>query len=543
MSGCIELGHCHSVEVWQDGDLVGGLYGVSLGRAFFGESMFHRARDASKVALVHLVARLIAGGFELLDTQYVTEHLRSFGAVEIPRRRYRTLLDKAIAGEPAEFLKLPAGQPVSGADALAIVAHRAALIPEQSAKQPAGPLLRRGWRRLLLLLELRLRRHPDGGRGPPASAAADASARAAGRRLRRFGRRADDGLVGAFAVGQPDIVDRVLDAMQAGACSIHPARENPLHLALQRDLVDLDKGVGVGGFGGRPRVAGAGLDPQRAELHGLADILVEIDDAPGDLVEAREARLLVGDLGGRRLGHDLVAGLQGRRRLRHALGLTLARRAGLPGGGALATPGWPGCGGCTAMPGWVPCGTTVVPGGGANGCDCTASGRRHALPRRRRFGVGNSRPRGNSGTSSSSSGIAARAAVAGCRAGWRPAAAAEDPKRYCRSARAPGAQARLSWRPPGPQNRSGQWFETSRGFKRRIGLATLYRLIRRSRATRLTRRIRREHDGTNFVGISTSHATSSLLKSVMTALFPHLTRPLCGKKFQRSLLEGGKLSY
>ena len=83
--GLHELGHCHSVEVWQDGDLVGGLYGVSLGRAFFGESMFHRARDASKVALVHLVARLIAGGFELLDTQYVTEHLRSFGAVEIPQ--------------------------------------------------------------------------------------------------------------------------------------------------------------------------------------------------------------------------------------------------------------------------------------------------------------------------------------------------------------------------------------------------------------------------------------------------------------------------
>ena len=70
-------------------DLVGGLYGVSLGRAFFGESMFHRARDASKVALVHLVARLIAGGFELLDTQYVTEHLRSFGAVEIAAALHR----------------------------------------------------------------------------------------------------------------------------------------------------------------------------------------------------------------------------------------------------------------------------------------------------------------------------------------------------------------------------------------------------------------------------------------------------------------------
>ena len=125
--GLYELGHCHSVEVWQNDDLVGGLYGVSLGRAFFGESMFHRARDASKVALVHLVARLIAGGFELLDTQYVTEHLRSFGAVEISRRRYRTLLDKAIAGEPADFMKLPTAQPVSGADALAIIAALASV--------------------------------------------------------------------------------------------------------------------------------------------------------------------------------------------------------------------------------------------------------------------------------------------------------------------------------------------------------------------------------------------------------------------------------
>jgi leucyl/phenylalanyl-tRNA--protein transferase len=123
-TGLHALGHCHSIEAWQDGDLVGGLYGVSLGRAFFGESMFHRARDASKVAMVHLVARLIAGGFELLDTQYVTEHLRSFGAVEIPRRRYRILLDRAIAGEPADFLKLPANQPISGARALEIIAAR-----------------------------------------------------------------------------------------------------------------------------------------------------------------------------------------------------------------------------------------------------------------------------------------------------------------------------------------------------------------------------------------------------------------------------------
>jgi leucyl/phenylalanyl-tRNA--protein transferase len=118
-----QLGHAHSVEVWERDELVGGLYGVSLGRAFFGESMFHRTRDASKVALVHLVARLIEGGFELLDTQYVTEHLRSFGAIEIPRRRYTALLDKAIRGE-ADFLKLPVDHPLSGARALQIVAGR-----------------------------------------------------------------------------------------------------------------------------------------------------------------------------------------------------------------------------------------------------------------------------------------------------------------------------------------------------------------------------------------------------------------------------------
>src|SRR5580658_286711 len=114
-----ERGDCHTVEVYEDGELVGGLYGVSLGRAFFGESMFHHARDASKVALVHLVARLIAGGFVLLDAQYVTEHLRSFGAVEIPRRRYTALLDKAIAGD-ADFAKLPVDHPVSGAMSLQI---------------------------------------------------------------------------------------------------------------------------------------------------------------------------------------------------------------------------------------------------------------------------------------------------------------------------------------------------------------------------------------------------------------------------------------
>ena len=82
------------------------LYGVSLGRAFFGESMFHRARDASKIALVHLVARLKLGGYRLLDTQYVTEHLRTFGAVEVPKRRYHRLLEEALHGD-ADFAALP----------------------------------------------------------------------------------------------------------------------------------------------------------------------------------------------------------------------------------------------------------------------------------------------------------------------------------------------------------------------------------------------------------------------------------------------------
>lgn len=113
-----EIGHCHSVEAWRNDQLVGGLYGVSLGRAFFGESMFHIERDASKVALVHLVARLLAGGFVLLDTQFVTDHLRTFGAVEVPRRRYRMLLDEAVTGD-GDFFALPASQPVTGAEALA----------------------------------------------------------------------------------------------------------------------------------------------------------------------------------------------------------------------------------------------------------------------------------------------------------------------------------------------------------------------------------------------------------------------------------------
>ena len=90
-------GHAHSVECWRDGRLAGGLYGVALGGAFFGESMFSRERDASKVALVYLVEGLRRGGFALLDTQFLTRHLASFGAYEIPRNEYLVLLHQAIA--------------------------------------------------------------------------------------------------------------------------------------------------------------------------------------------------------------------------------------------------------------------------------------------------------------------------------------------------------------------------------------------------------------------------------------------------------------
>ena len=92
------LGHCHTVEVWRNGELTGGLYGVHLGRAFFGESMFSRARDASKIALVYLVARLKYGGFTLLDTQFVTDHLVRFGAVEISRQAFQRRLEDALGG-------------------------------------------------------------------------------------------------------------------------------------------------------------------------------------------------------------------------------------------------------------------------------------------------------------------------------------------------------------------------------------------------------------------------------------------------------------
>ena len=106
-----EAGHAHSLETWRGGELVGGLYGVSLGAAFFGESMFSRETDASKVALVHLVARLIEGGYVLLDTQFITDHLARFGTVEIPRAAYLARLREAIAADA--YWSAPSGSGAS----------------------------------------------------------------------------------------------------------------------------------------------------------------------------------------------------------------------------------------------------------------------------------------------------------------------------------------------------------------------------------------------------------------------------------------------
>ena len=99
-------GFAHSVECWMDGNLVGGLYGVSLAGAFFGESMFHTKTNASKVALVHLVACLKAGGFTLLDTQFITTHLQQFGALEISRQEYQERLEVALNQANADFQRL-----------------------------------------------------------------------------------------------------------------------------------------------------------------------------------------------------------------------------------------------------------------------------------------------------------------------------------------------------------------------------------------------------------------------------------------------------
>lgn len=112
------LGLAHSIECWDDGKLVGGLYGVALRAAFFGESMFSLATDASKVALVHLVARLRAGGFRLLDSQFVNDHLKQFGVLAVPRAEFMTMLDDALSAD-GDFEA--AGPRLSGEEALALV--------------------------------------------------------------------------------------------------------------------------------------------------------------------------------------------------------------------------------------------------------------------------------------------------------------------------------------------------------------------------------------------------------------------------------------
>jgi len=112
-----ERGFCHTVEVYDGARLVGGLYGVRLGGAFFGESMFHREQDASKIALVHLVARLVTGRFQLLDTQFVTDHLRQFGAIEISRRAYQRDLEAALKIQ-SDFYVWPRDRTVTGTEAL-----------------------------------------------------------------------------------------------------------------------------------------------------------------------------------------------------------------------------------------------------------------------------------------------------------------------------------------------------------------------------------------------------------------------------------------
>lgn len=101
--GLFERGHCHSVEAWHDRKLVGGLYGVTLGRVFFGESMFSREADASKACLVRLVERMRERGFVLLDTQFTTEHLKRFGAIDVPRGKYERMLEDALEGEAVFF--------------------------------------------------------------------------------------------------------------------------------------------------------------------------------------------------------------------------------------------------------------------------------------------------------------------------------------------------------------------------------------------------------------------------------------------------------
>jgi len=137
-------GYAHSVETWLGEELVGGLYGVRLGGAFFGESMFSRANDASKVALAYLVARLNVGGFKLLDCQFLTEHLASLGTIEVGREAYVALLDSALGLGSAPAA---GGEVASPADFFAI--DRAGAAPDDVAATVPGPIS--GWRIVQLL--------------------------------------------------------------------------------------------------------------------------------------------------------------------------------------------------------------------------------------------------------------------------------------------------------------------------------------------------------------------------------------------------------
>jgi len=134
-AGLHEAGHAHSVEAWQDDELVGGLYGVRLGAAFFGESMFSLKPDASKVALAWLVARLIVGGYRLLDCQFMTPHLKSLGAVEISQKDYLVLLASALSAGAPEGAGAVAGE--AGAGAVAVPVTEFGALERLLATDPA----------------------------------------------------------------------------------------------------------------------------------------------------------------------------------------------------------------------------------------------------------------------------------------------------------------------------------------------------------------------------------------------------------------------
>ena len=211
-----ERGHAHSIECWHEDELVGGLYGVNLGAAFFGESMFSARRDASKVALAWLVARLRVGGYVLLDCQFMTDHLRSLGAVEVTQEDYLALLESALSAGGSGRLRQAARAGAAGPE------------PPRGAGAEFGAL-----DRLL---------------------AADAARTVDCARLRMRHRA---------ALG-PDVVDRVLDDVERRRLLVEPAREDPLPAPLRIAHVELDEGAGqLLHLPGRGGLAGAQADRSR----------------------------------------------------------------------------------------------------------------------------------------------------------------------------------------------------------------------------------------------------------------------------------------